>query len=105
MKFKLDEQEIGISINAADTTAMITITGYPAYLRKFKKLSDAFPEDYKLLKEHFDAGEVYARQYLVTKKYIKFGKPPTEARKEQGRKAAEYLKVNKGAQAKVDSKY
>jgi hypothetical protein len=90
MKFKTDEMELGIAINAADKEAMITVTGYQTYLRKLEKLSKEFPEDYKLLKEHLDPenGEIYARQYLVNKKYVRFGKPASAKRIEQGKAAA-----------------
>jgi hypothetical protein len=96
MNFKLNEQEIGIAINAEDKEALITITGYPAYLRKFEKLSNEFPEDYRLLNEYTDEGEVYGRRYAVNKRYIRFGKPASEARKENGRKLAENMRVGNG---------
>jgi len=98
MKLKNNEQEIGISINAADQEAYITITGYQAYLRKFENLSSLFPKEYKLVNEQYDntTGEIYGRSYMVNKKRIRFSKPASEERKEQGRRAAEIMRARKG---------
>jgi hypothetical protein len=98
MIFHLDEQEIGIAINAADTFAVVTVTGYPMYLRKLEQLAAKYPEAYKLTHEETDEnGAIYCRQYHVEKKYIKFGKPASEARKEVGRRLAANMRANNDA--------
>jgi len=97
MNFKLDEQEIGIVINAADKYALITITGYKLYLRKLEKLSNKYPEEYQLIKEYYDNdGILYGKSYKVNKRFIRLGKPASKERQEQGRRAAEIMRANKG---------
>lgn len=89
MKFQRNEQEVGISINADDERARVTVTGYPKYLRQLAALSAKYPDAYKLLHEERDpAGEVYSRSYSVDKRYIKWGKPASEAQRERGRRLA-----------------
>ena len=89
MKFSRDEQEAGICINADSDRAIITVTAYPLYLRKFELLSAKYPEAYKLLGEEQDEeGKVYCRRYSVDKKYIRFGKPASEAKRALGRRLA-----------------
>jgi len=98
MNLHLEEQEIGIAINAADSEAFVTITGYPMYLRKFEQLAAKYPEAYKLTGEEKDEnGVVYCRKYLVQKRYIRFGKPASEAKRESGKRLA----VNR--QANIDT--
>jgi DNA modification methylase len=89
MKFALDEMETAIIMNCADKEATVVITGDKVRLRKFEQLAEKYPETYKLLSEEKDGTEVYYRKYSVPRKYIRFGKPPSEAKIALGKRLAD----------------
>jgi hypothetical protein len=82
------EQETTINYNAEESRAEI-YTAEPVTMRKLKKLSEEFPDVY-FCKE----SKEFQAKYTVPKKYIRFGKPASEARKEVGRRLAENMRVN-----------
>jgi hypothetical protein len=82
------EQETTINYNAEEKAAEI-YTADPSIMRKLKKLNGQYPDVYvcKELKE-------FQAKYMVPKKYIRFGKPPSEARIEASRRNAENMRNN-----------
>ncbi len=92
MDFHLDEQEIGVSVNAADKEARVIVTGYKQYMRKLDLLCEKYPKEYKRTGEHKSAdGEVYGAVYTFPAKYLRFGHPASEAKRAAGKKAAERM--------------
>lgn len=92
MDFHLDEQEIGVSVNAADKEARVIVTGYKQYMRKLDLLCEKYPKEYKRTGEHKNAaGEVCGTIYTFPAKYIRFGHPASEAKRAAGKKAAERM--------------
>lgn len=82
------EQETVILWDAESRTATVD-TADPVTLRKLEKLAAQYPEVYRLVSED----SLYtARRYEVPAKYIRFGKPPSEARKEAGKRLASILR-------------
>ena len=78
------EQETSIVWDEEEKVARI-YTASPVSIRKFDKLCAACPDTYKCTWEQDDG---LAKKYEVNKRFIRFGKPATEARKEHGRKIA-----------------
>lgn len=82
------EQETVIVWDAESRTATID-TADPVTLRKLDKLSEQHPEIYRLV----SVDSLYnSRRYEVPAKYVRFGKPPTDAQKEKGKRLASILR-------------
>ena len=80
----LAEREVIIRWSMADKQAYIYADN-PALIRKLDKLCADHPDAYRCTK---DADEFGAKRYEVLVKYIRFGKPASEAQREAGRKKA-----------------
>lgn len=78
------EQETVIRFDAEENIAHID-TATPAVIRKLDKLAEAFPDTYRCVR--VDAG-YYAKRFTVPASFIRFGKPPSKARKAAGRALA-----------------
>lgn len=76
-----EEQETHITWNAADKTATID-TADPAVIRKLDRLAAEHPEAYSVVKEDPRYGTKWFR---TNARFIRFGKPASEAVKEAGR--------------------
>ena len=75
------EQETVIHWDAEDKTAYID-TANPVTIRKLDTLVATHPDTYRCIR----TDELYrAKRYEVDSKYIRFGKPTSEARREIGR--------------------
>ena len=69
-------------------------TASPITMRKLDKLCAECPETYvRTWTEQNDAGRVTAAKYTTPSQYIRFGKPPTEKKREQGRRVAELRRL------------
>lgn len=77
-----EERETTINWSIANRTASID-TADPTVIRKLDKLTQEHPETYKCVKvdEPFKT-----KMYEVSSRYIRFGKPPTEAQREANRR-------------------
>ena len=65
-------------------------TASPITMRKLDKLCQECPEAYeRFWTENNSDGRITAAKYSVHSKYIRFGKPATEAKRERGRMLAE----------------
>lgn len=84
-----EERETLIRWSAADKTVTID-SADAAVIRKLDKLCAEHPEVYSVTR----ADEVYkAKRYSLTDaRYIRFGKPASEAMREACRKKAEHLR-------------
>ncbi len=78
------EQETIIRWDAEEQVAHVD-TANPATIRKLDKLVAEFPDAYRCVRE--DA-EYPAKRYAFPARYVRFGKPPSEAQREAGRAAA-----------------
>ena len=87
MGYRLYEQETSIMWDEEEKIARI-YTASPAMIRKFDNLSANYPDAYKCVWEQDDG---LAKKYEVNKRFIRFGKPASEARKEASRKNAEKM--------------
>lgn len=76
------EREVIIRWNVLDKVAMI-FADDPVVIRKLDKLCAECPDTYRCTHEGDDYG---GRRYEVAAKYVRFGRPPTEAQREWGRK-------------------
>lgn len=80
-----EEQETHIMWNAATKTATID-TADPAVIRKLDKLTQEHPEAYRITR----TDELYGTKwYEVDARYIRFGKPASEAVREAARAKAQ----------------
>ena len=84
MAYSRYEQETSIVWDEEEKIARI-YTASPVTIRKLDKLVAEHPEAYKKLWEQVDG---MAKKYEVAKRYIRFGKPASEAMKEHGRRVA-----------------
>lgn len=92
------EQETHITWNAEEKTASVW-TCDPATIRKLDKLVSQFPETYQCT-EHSNE---FAK-YSVAAKFIRFGKPASEARIEAARRnAANMMKARTNDQQKEEA--
>ena len=83
-KLTNEERETHIMWNAADKVATID-TADPVTIRKLDKLAQEFPETYRVTREDPIYG---TKWYEVSARYIRFGKPASEARREASRAKA-----------------
>ena len=91
MGYRLYEQETSIMWDEEEKIARI-YTASPAMIRKFDNLSANYPDAYKCVWEQDDG---LAKKYEVSKRFIRFGKPASEAKKEAGRKIAAMMAERK----------
>lgn len=75
----LPERETTVRWDAEERVAHI-YTADPVYMRKLDKLTDQFPDVYKQVMR-----DQYGAKYTVPIKYVRFGKPASEAQKEANR--------------------
>jgi len=76
MGYTRDEQETSIVWDEAEQIAHIYAAS-PVSMRKLDKLVEEFPDVYKCVWTDKDGS---AKKYTVAKKYIRFGKPASEAK-------------------------
>lgn len=76
------EQETTITWNAGEGTAHI-YSATPTTIRRLDGLVETYPDTYRCTWAEADGS---AKRYEVEKRRIRFCKPPSEARKEAGRK-------------------
>ena len=81
MAYSRYEQETSIVWDEDAKIARI-YTASPVTMRKLDKLCDGFPDTYKQVWAQDDG---LAKKYEVNKRYIRFGKPASEARKANAR--------------------
>lgn len=67
----LDEQEVSILIEATSDHAKV-YTSYPAYLRKFDKMCEENPDEWKCTGTSKVDGEAVGKSYECPKKLITF---------------------------------
>lgn len=82
------ERETVIVWDAESRTATIN-SADPVTLRKLDALAVQYPDVYRQVSED----TLYsAKRYEVPAKYIRFGKPPSEAQREKGKRLASILR-------------
>ena len=84
MGYTRSEQETSIVWDEDQKKARV-YTASPVTMRKLDKLTEQCPEAYR---RTWVEGPGTAARYEVDAKYIRFGKPASEARKAAGRQAA-----------------
>lgn len=70
------EQETIIRWDASDREDVLIFTADPVVMRKLDKLVFDHPEHYQLLNERDQC-----KEYKTSSKYIRFGKPPSAAKR------------------------
>ncbi|MBQ8506926.1 MAG: hypothetical protein IJ466_05810 [Clostridia bacterium] len=78
------EQETHITWNAEEKIATV-YTCDPATIRKLDKLAKECPEAYRCT---WTDDQYNARKYTLPARYVRFGKPASEAQKACGRRVA-----------------
>lgn len=81
-RYSREETETTIIWNAKDKTSMIW-TVDPTVMRKLDKKVKEYPNQYKCV---IDDQEWGAKRYVIPKKLVRFGSPPSQAQIEAGRK-------------------
>ena len=79
------EMETHITWNAEEKLATV-YTCDPATIRKLDKLVSTCPEAYRCT---WEAENPTAKKYTLPARYVRFGKPASEAMKAAGRRGAE----------------
>ena len=81
------ERETSIIFDDEERVAHI-YTAIQTYIRKLDKLCAEHPETYKRVWSEWDADQqkITAARYECKSKYIRFGRPPTQAAIERGRR-------------------
>lgn len=98
MAYSRGEQETSIVWDEEEKVARI-YTASPVSMRKLDRLCEAYPAEYKRTwTETDDEGRVTAARYETGCKRVKFGKPASEARVEQGRRIAQMAKEKRMAE-------
>lgn len=88
MAYMRCEQETSIVWDEEEKVARI-YTASPVSMRKLDKLCKDYPAEYlKVWEEKDEGGRVTAARYQTACKRVKFVKPASEARREQGRRIA-----------------
>jgi hypothetical protein len=82
--------ETSISMNAEEKTAEIFTTD-PVYLRKLTKLHEQYPDTYESIEDKTDTDGTRQAKFRAAKKFIRFGRPESDAQKERGRQASEHM--------------
>lgn len=85
------EQETTITWDEEEKIARI-YTASPVTMRKLDKLVEEFPDDYQLTQTFINPA---AKRYTVPARYIRFGKPASEARREANRRNGERTQQNR----------
>ena len=93
MGYSRQEQETSIVWDDEQKTANV-YTASPVTMRKLDKLAAQFPDVYRRTWTEETGGKVTAARFEVNARYIRFGKPPTEAQIARGKMLAS---------AKIDS--
>ena len=89
MGYSRMEQETSIVWDEEEKVARIYTTS-PVSMRRLDKLCEDYPAEYKRTWTETDGeGRVTAARYQIGCKRVKFGKPASEARVEQGRRIAQ----------------
>ena len=89
MAYMRCEQETSIVWDEEEKVARI-YTASPVSMRKLDKLCEDYPAEYRKVWEEKDGdGRVTAARYQTGCKRVKFARPASEARREQGRRIAE----------------
>ena len=91
MNYTRAEREVSIVWDEEERTAHLYTASQPT-MRKLDKLCEAFPDVYKCVWEEAQGGVVTARKYTFPAKYVRFGKPPSEAQKATAKAAGERLR-------------
>lgn len=81
MAYSRYEQETSIVWDEEEKIARI-YTASPVTMRKLDKLCESFPDTYRRVWSQDDG---LAAKYEVNRRYIRFGKPASEARKANAR--------------------
>lgn len=88
MAYMRCEQETSIVWDEEEKVARI-YTASPVSMRKLDKLCADYPAEYrKVWEEKDEGGRVTAARYQTGCKRVKFARPASEARREQGRRIA-----------------
>jgi len=88
MAYMRCEQETSIVWDEEEKVARI-YTASPVSMRKLDKLCEDYPAEYlKVWEEKDEGGRVTAARYQTRCKRVKFARPASEARREQGRRIA-----------------
>jgi hypothetical protein len=89
MAYMRCEQETSIVWDEEEKVARI-YTASPVSMRKLDKLCEDYPAEYRKVWEEKDVeGRVTAARYQTGCKRVKFARPASEARIEQGRRIAQ----------------
>ncbi len=98
MGYSRIEQETSIVWDEEAKVARI-YTASPASMRKLDRLCADYPDEYKKVWEEKDQdGRVTAARYQTGCKRVRFVKPASEARVEQGRRIAQMAKEKRLAE-------
>ena len=98
MAYTRQEQETSIVWDEEEKVARI-YTASPVSMRKLDRLCKDYPGEYSKVWEEKDAdGRVTAAKYQTGCKRVKFVKPASEARIEQGRRIAQMAKEKRLAE-------
>lgn len=81
-----EERETIINWSMADKTATV-FTADPAVIRKLDKLCKEHPEVYRMIRHNERDG---MKEYTAEARYIRFGKPASEAQREAARRNADF---------------
>ena len=88
MGYSRIEQETSVVWDEEEKVARI-YTASPVSMRKLDRLCESYPEEYERVWEQRDReGRVVAAKYETLCKRVRFAKPASEARIEQGRRIA-----------------
>lgn len=85
--YSRQEMETSIVWDDAQKTARV-YTASPITMRKLEKLSAQFPDVYRRTWTEETGGKVTAAKYEVDARFIRFGKPATEAQIARGKMLA-----------------
>lgn len=96
MAYMRSEQETTIVWDEEEKVARIW-TASPVSIRKLDKLCAEYPAEYRRVWYETDGdGRTVAARYETGCKRVKFGRPASEARREQGRRIAEKARGKRG---------
>ena len=87
MNYTRAEQETTIVWDEEEKVAHI-YTASPITMRKLDKLCSEFPETYRRTWVEQEGARITAARYEVANKFVRFRKPPSEAKRSAARMAA-----------------
>ena len=102
-RLTLPEQEI-IAQTGRDMTNVDIYCSDRVYMRKLDSLCVQFPETYNVTREDpqiIGDGLPVSRTYSFPKKYLRFGKPPTEAQRSKAKSLAALRMQNSGVSGTI----